>query len=118
MSPRLILASAAALVAFGATSVFAHHGWTGYDEGKTMTLTGSISRIYFGNPHVQIDLKGSDKAWNVVLAPPARMQMRGLPEGSLKTGDTVSVIGYAHRGSPNELRAEQIVVASKTIEMR
>lgn len=46
------------------------------------------------------------------------MQARGLPEDSLKVGDRVTLVGYPHRDKTGELRAERIVVAGKTVELR
>ena len=112
-----LAAFALGVLAFAPPSA-AHHGWSGYDSQNTLTLTGSLARVAYGNPHVQVDLAVSGKTWAVVLAPPSRMQSRGLPDGSLKAGDTVTVIGYAHKTETNELRAERIVVAGRTIELR
>jgi hypothetical protein len=46
------------------------------------------------------------------------MTNRGLPSGSIKVGDTVTLIGYPHRDEVAELRAERIIVAGKTVELR
>lgn len=72
----------------------------------------------YRNPHVMIDLKDGAKTWNIALAPPFRMQSRGLPDGSLTTGKAVTVVGYPHKTEVNELRAERITVDGKTVELR
>lgn len=118
MSLRSILILAAVLAAAGAAPLAAHHGWSGYNSATAVTLSGQMTRVAFQNPHVMIDLKTPDKSWHVVLAPPSRMQTRGLPDGSLKEGDTVTVVGYAHKTETDELRAERITVAGKTVELR
>jgi len=46
------------------------------------------------------------------------MQARGLPEKSLKVGDRITVIGFPHRDKTGEMRAERVVVANKTVELR
>ena len=102
----------------GAAPLFAHHGWSGYDSQKVLTLTGPLMRVDYRNPHVLIDLKVGDKSWNVVLAPSTRMHSRGLPDGSLKVGETVTVVGYQHKIEAGELRAERMTLAGKTIELR
>ena len=101
-----------------ATTLLAHHGWSGYDSATVLTIAGSVDRIAYANPHVEIAVKASDKIWTAVLAPPFRMGSRGLPDGSLKVGDSVTLIGYPHKTNTTELRAERIVVAGKTIELR
>jgi hypothetical protein len=46
------------------------------------------------------------------------MEARGLPPADLKIGNTVSVVGYANRGKPEEMRAERITAGGKTVELR
>jgi len=54
----------------------------------------------------------------VVLAPPARMESRGLTKDKLKVGATVTVMGYPHKQTRDEIRAERIVIDGKTTELR
>ena len=99
----------------------AHHGWGGYDTTRTLTLTGSITESSYANPHGLIRLKvngDGGKTWLVVLAPPARMKSRGLSEEMLRVGTTATVVGYPHRETADEVRAERITVDGKTIELR
>ncbi len=109
---------AASIAWFAATAALAHHGWSGYDAEKTLTLTGTIVASGYEHPHGFIRLKTRDKTWLAVLAPPYRMENRGLPREWLKPGVTVTVAGYPHRTDPDELRAERIIVNGKTIELR
>jgi hypothetical protein len=53
-----------------------------------------------------------------VLAPPSRMENRGLPKDALKIGNTVTVVGYPNRSKPEEMRAERITFQGKTVELR
>lgn len=96
----------------------AHHGWSGYDSSKETTLTGTIRESGYEHPHGYIRLETGGKVWVVVLAPPSRMENRGLPRAGLKPGGTVTVVGYPNRTDPDELRAERITVAGKTTELR
>lgn len=112
------LAVAAVLLVVGGASLVAHHGWTGYDEQKPLTLTGTVKAVAITNPHGYVDLVTKDKTWHVVLAPPARMEARGLKPDMIKPGTTVTVMGYAHREITTELRAENITVADKKTELR
>ena len=56
--------------------------------------------------------------WNVILAPPARMESRGLTKDKLKIGTTVTIAGYAHKQTKDEIRAERITIDGKTTELR
>lgn len=112
MRTTLFLLLAAPLAAW------AHHGWSEYDSSKPLTLTGKVVESGYEHPHGHVRLETPGKAWNVVLAPPSRMERRGLEKGALERGASVTVEGYANRDKPGELRAERILVNGKTIELR
>jgi hypothetical protein len=99
----------------------AHHGWSHYDEKKTLNLTGVIRESGYGNPHgfARLQVEGErGQVWYVVLAPPARMQGRGLTREMLTVGTTATVVGYPHREKAGEMRAERITINGKTTELR
>lgn len=96
----------------------AHHGWSEYDAGKELRLTGTIAESGYEHPHGHIRLVTPGKTWLAVLAPPSRMTARGLPPADLKKGATVTVVGYPNRSKPDEMRAERIIVGDRAIELR
>ena len=96
----------------------AHHGWSEYDGGKPLKLTGKVVEAGYEHPHGHVTLDVPGKTWTVVLAPPSRMERRGLEKGQLKPGVTATVEGYPNRDKREELRAERITINGKTIELR
>ena len=132
-TPRRSAAVVAALAAvFVLSGMSIHHGWTNYHQDIELTYTGVITSNDIGNPHTYIDLDvqergGADAAraydnreeWNVVLAPLSRMQNRGMQNtDGLAVGQTVTVVGYPHRETTAEMRAERIIIGDLTIELR
>jgi hypothetical protein len=109
---------AALLSMLGAGVAAAHHGWSGYDAGRELTLTGTITEFGYEHPHGSVRLQTPGKTWVVVLAPPSRMENRGLTREMLKPGTTATVVGYPNRTDPEEMRAERITIAGKTTELR
>ncbi|MDF3073074.1 MAG: hypothetical protein K0S54_741 [Alphaproteobacteria bacterium] len=99
-------------------TAYAHHGWGSYDAAKTITLAGPIKELKYANPHCQVVLDVQGKKWECVLAPPFRMENRGIPDGLMKVGMPVTVIGYASTAHEGEMRAERITVEGKTVELR
>jgi hypothetical protein len=74
--------------------VSAHHGTSGYDMEKVITLNGTVTTFNWSNPHclVHIDVKdskGEAKDWIVELAAPTLMTRNGWTKDSLKPGDEV-----------------------------
>ena len=111
----VILAASVALLAMGA---LAHHGWSGYDTGKPLRLEGVIKDAGYEHPHGYVHLEVPGKIWTVVLAPPSRMESRGLARATLRPGVKAMVEGYPSRDDPVEMRAERITIDGKTIELR
>lgn len=102
-------------------TVAGHHGWSNYDETKTLNLTGVIRESGYSHPHgfARLQVNGErGKTWYVVLAPPTRMQGRGLTREMLKDGTTATVVGYPHRKKAGEMRAERITINGQTTELR
>jgi hypothetical protein len=101
-----------------ATVALGHHGWSGYDASKPQTVTGTIKVSGYEHPHGYVRLTTPEKEWVVTLAPPSRMENRGLPAATLKTGTTATVMGYPSRTDPDEMRAEWIAIDGKTTQLR
>lgn len=95
-----------------------HHGWSNYDQTKPLNYTGKILEAGYENPHGMIKLEVEKKKWTVVLAPPSRMESRGLTKDMLKVGATATVVGYPHLKVKDEMRAERITIDKKTTELR
>lgn len=111
---RLFLAGLLALP----LTVWGHHGWSEYDSSKVLKLTGKIVESGYEHPHGHARLEAPGKTWNVILAPPSRMERRGLEKGMLKPGVTATVEGYPNRDKPEEMRAERIIINGKSVELR
>jgi hypothetical protein len=116
--PRSRILTAALAVALVPATLAAHHGWGSYREDKPLTVDGTIVESTYANPHGTARLQTADKTWDVVLAPPSRMEARGLNQPMLTKGTKARVLGYQHKQQANEMRAERITIDGKTVELR
>lgn len=114
---HMLLAGTAAGVVL-ATRAEAHHGWGSYDANAVFTIDGEILAAKYENPHGEVEIMHAGKRWTCTLAPPFRMQNRGLPPEMLKPGVMAKVEGYPSRVNETEMRAERITIAGKTVELR
>lgn len=97
-----------AVVTLGFTaSAAAHHAVGGeYDPDKPITLTGTVTKIEWVNPHARIyfdvkDETGTVTNWSVELAARVVLERMGWTGRSLKPGEVVTVIGdRARSGAP------------------
>ncbi len=115
---RLMPTLALACCAFASTLAFAHHGWGAYHATKLVRVQASPTQVAYRNPHAEIRVDRDGQPWTVVLAPTARMESRGLPDGALAVGKPVTVEGYARTDGTKEIRAERIIVDGTTVELR
>lgn len=111
-------ALAAVLLSLTSAPAYAHHGWSSYDAQKVITVTAPLSAITWGNPHGSAKVAWKGKQWDVVLAPVARMEARGLTRDMLTTGKPVTLVGYPRSDGTPEMRIERVTVSGKTVELR
>jgi hypothetical protein len=106
-------------IGVGGTAAWAHHGWSSYDASTVLTIEAPILTARYQNPHSDITLKDqAGKKWHVILAPPSRMERRGIAKDALVAGKTVTVVGYPSRNVDGEMRAERMTIDGNVIELR
>jgi hypothetical protein len=87
----------------------AHHSFAAeYDANKPVTLTGSVSKMAWINPHswIYIEVKkpdGSVESWAVEAGPPGTLIRAGFTKESMVPGTVIVVNGY--RAKDGALRA-------------
>ena len=92
----LVLATGFGLM-LAAVPVLAHHSFNAqYDRAKPVTLTGTVTRVDWINPHARFFLDVKDTAgkvvnWELELSAPAMLMRRGWTKTSLKIGETITV---------------------------
>jgi Family of unknown function (DUF6152) len=84
----------------------AHHSFSAeFDSNKTVTLTGSVTKLEWMNPHiwVYLDVKetsGSVEHWQCEGGAPNSLTRSGWSRDSLKFGDQITIDGFlAKNGS-------------------
>lgn len=108
----------AAALAIAPTAAFAHHGWSSYDDTRTLTVTAPLTELSWGNPHGGAKVDWQKRSWTVVLAPVTRMEARGLTREMLAPNKKVTLIGYPRKDGVAEMRIERVIVDGKTVELR
>lgn len=97
----------------------AHHSFRAqYDENQPVTLSGTVTKVTWGNPHVLIylDVKGEDGKtanWELELGSPNVLMIQGWKLDSLKPGDQITVNGYRARDGSNLANARKVTLDAR-----
>jgi hypothetical protein len=107
MRIKLLALAAGAVLLLTAASALAHHSFTAeYDAKKPVTLTGTVTKVEWMNPHIffYVDVKDSEGKvtnWRGEGGNLSGLMRRGWRKDSLKVGDTVTIEGsLAKNGQP------------------
>ena len=105
----------------GSSPIGAHHGVASYDNGRWLTLKGTIVAFEWVNPHclVHLDVKDADgnvQHWVMETPPPSAMfHGAGWSRTIMKPGDQAVVdVHPAKNGAPVGALAN-IVINGKTL---
>src|ERR671931_2816845 len=90
------------------TAASAHHSFAAeYDGERPITVSGTVVKIDWSNPHIHfyLDVKdesGSTTQWKFEGYPPNMLVRQGWKKDeTLKPGDAVTVTGWRSRLEPN-----------------
>ena len=87
----------------GSAAAAAHHSFSAiFDANQPVSLTGTVTRIEWMNPHtwIYLDVKnaaGNAEAWAFEMGSPNRLMRYGWNQNSLPTGATVTIAGSRAR---------------------
>lgn len=115
---RHFIPLAAAVALALPSGALAHHGWSSYDAAQVIKLTAPLTDVSWGNPHGAAKVRYKGKVWDVILAPTARMEARGLTKAMLTAGKPVTLEGYPRKDGVAEMRIERITVNGAVVELR
>ena len=109
---------AAGLLLVAAAAAGAHHSFAAqYDVNKPLTLSGSIVKVEWTNPHIHfyLDVKdpsGKMTQWRFEGYPPNMLVRQGWKRDvTLKPGDMVTVFAWQARDEPNLAMAREVTLS-------
>ena len=112
---KTICAVAAALL-LTAMRAPAHHAFAAeYDENKRVTVSGTVTKFEWTNPHVWLQIEGTDESgkvtsWRFEMGSPNGLARRGWIRTALKEGDQVTVEGYCAKDGRNVANAGTVTI--------
>ena len=97
----------------------AHHSFAAeFDRSQPITITGSVTKVEWENPHARFYVDAKDEKtgevanWDFELASPNGLMRRGWTRNSMKIGDVVTVEGFRAKNAPHVGNASTVTLAS------
>ena len=100
-----------------AVPLYTHHAFDAeYSRDKTITVTGSVKKLEWMNPHARLYVEGADETgkvqvWDFELGPPNGLMRRGWNRNSLREGHKVTVSGFRSKTQAHVANARTVVLA-------
>jgi hypothetical protein len=100
------------------TAAFSHHSFAAeFDANKPVTLTGTVTKVEWMNPHTwfYIDVKGEDGKvtnWGLEMGSPNGLMRNGWNRNSMKIGDVVTVDASRAKDGSNHANARSVTLTS------
>ncbi len=103
-----------ATIFMAAAPAAAHHSWQ-LDHSKALTLSGTVTRFDFANPHVQLYFQvkedtGTVDTWQAGGPSPNQLARGGWGRDSIKPGDQVTVVGYRNKDGSKVVRFDTVTL--------
>lgn len=97
MRTTILAVSTAALLAAGSGAALAHHSFAPFNMESEKTISGTVKKFDWTNPHTWIWLdvvndKGGVDTWGIEGMSPNFLGRRGWSKNSLKAGDKVTIV--------------------------
>ena len=111
------LIAAVVSVVLGAAPLVAHHSYAAeFDRNKRVTLTGTVTKVEWANPHARFYFdakndKGEMVNWNFELASPNVLVRNGWSRKAIKEGDVVSVQGSQAKDGSSMANARSVILS-------
>jgi hypothetical protein len=96
--------------------ISAHHAFAAeYDENKPLTVSGTVTRFEWTNPHVWLYVDGKNESdrvtsWSIEMGSPNGLVHRGWKRTELKKGDQVTVEVYRAKDGSNLANARTVTM--------
>ncbi len=99
---RRILATAISGLTLVAAPTFAHHSAVMFDDGKAVTVKGTVKEFQYTNPHswLLVDVKnpdGSVTTWGFEAEGPSTLTRAGIRKSDLMPGTELTITGHPMR---------------------
>ena len=114
---RVKVAILVVCLALGALPAFAHHSVSMYDMAHPTTVTGTVTKLDWTNPHgyIYVDVKnaqGQIEHWAIEIDSPNFLKHNGWTSTTVKPGDTVTCTGGRAKNGALTMRCTTVTLST------
>ena len=97
--------------------VWSHHSFVvEYDGSQPVSVTGTVTKLEWTNPHIWFyvdveDANGEVVNWGFSAAPPGVLMRRGIMKDVIQIGDVIRVEGFRARDGSNNASGGSVTFA-------
>ncbi len=100
----------------GAAALPHHSFFAEYDRELPVTITGTVTRLEWTNPHARLYIDAPDEngeivSWDLELGPPNGLMRLGWRRDSLVPGTVVTVEGFRSKTEDNVANARTVTLS-------
>jgi hypothetical protein len=118
--PRTVAAALVVVLALPAVSAGHHSFFAQFDPEQPVTLSGTVSRLEWRNPHIWVflDVTGEDgtvTTWQCEGGAPNALTRRGWNRSTLAIGGELTIFGYKHRAEDAVCNTREWTYEGRTV---
>ena len=117
MSQKITTLGVCIALVLAVIPVYAHHPFAAeYDSKKPVSLTGTITKIDWSNPHAYLymdvkDEHGQTTNWTLEFGGLKKLQTEGWDKNTVHMGDQVTINGWKARDGSNRANVGTVTLA-------
>ena len=111
---KIVAGLLTSVLLMSAMPLAAHHSFAAeYDSTKPVSITGTLTKVEWMNPHIWFyldvkDEKGVVTTWAFSAAPPGVLMRRGISKDVLKLGSIIRVEGFRAKDGSNNANGGKV----------
>ena len=75
----------------------AHHSYADYERDQRFEFTGTVTEVYWGNPHILFDVSDGSEVMRIEWITTAGADKTSVAQQQIQAGDQLIVIGSRNR---------------------
>src|SRR5262249_41565562 len=117
MKSRVLALTLGLTLVFPSTSLFAHHSTAMYNMANPTTVTGTVKRFEWTNPHAYIYLEVKDESgntteWAIEMMSLNHLKSYGWSRSTVQPGEVISCTGGAAKSGVPAMLSSLVKLAN------